>query len=749
MHWPGSISLSFKSKVLIPVLAFLFLVPVMTLTMMQRRVSAQFERDAERKLKTAERVFQVYLQKRSGFLHARYRNLVEEPRFRAIAKLIADTRDLNTVKPTLDDFLNRTLKEFNDEDAQVTLFTSADDAILPIVRDPILRGEDFHRAAEPLIRYTLNQGATNHTVVVGRRIYSAVSVPFAVNGATVGALTVFVPIADAAAHEFASQTGADFALFIGDVLAASTVAMPGPAAENRKFYAQPNAVQQHEITQNHYFTLSGVIPAIPAGRSVNYLLLSSYEQSLRELQSAQRTLWILSLAGIVVSAFLVWIFVGHATEPLRQLRDAAIAVGRGDFSRRLTVASTDELGSLGHAFNQMSENLHTSRMDLEKALESLKSTQAQLIQREKLSAVGEFVAGVAHELNNPLTSLIGFAELLQASGVDEKQASHVNFIVKSSQRCHKIVQSLLGFARQHEPERKVVKVSEVTDAVIELLAYEMRTNNIELATCYDPTLPVIIGDSHQLQQVVLNILNNARQAILETHKPGRVRITTERAEHLVRIVISDNGPGISTENLRKIFDPFFTTKPVGQGTGLGLSLCYGIVKEHGGAIHVTSELGEGSTFSIELPSASAAQIAALDGNAAAPQSAAASTAGRRVLVIDDEEWILTMTRTVLEEEGYIVDVALDADEALSKVASNHYDLMVCDQKMPGLSGSQLYQRLQIDDPRAADRFLFMTGDIMGDNFQEFLKESKKKCLTKPFSLTQLRTTVAGAMAEEQ
>src|SRR5678815_887956 len=189
---PGSIPLSFQSKVLIPVLAFLFLVPVVTLSVLQHRIAAQFERDAERKLKTAERIFQNYLEKRSGFLHARYRNLVQEPRFRAISKLIADTPDLNEVKPTVDNFLNGVLKEFYDDEAQVMLFTSADDTYLPFTREKSLRGEDFHRAAAPLIHSTFIDGATNGAVVVKHRVYNAVSVPLKVNNQTIGALTLFV-----------------------------------------------------------------------------------------------------------------------------------------------------------------------------------------------------------------------------------------------------------------------------------------------------------------------------------------------------------------------------------------------------------------------------------------------------------------------------------------------------------------------------------------------------------------------------
>jgi len=258
---------------------------------------------------------------------------------------------------------------------------------------------------------------------------------------------------------------------------------------------------------------------------------------------------------------------------------------------------------------------------------------------------------------------------------------------------------------------------------------------------YDSTLPKIIGDSHQLQQVVLNILNNSRQAI-QSHQPGgQIRIHAERAAHMVRITIADNGPGISKENLSRIFDPFFTTKSVGQGTGLGLSLCYGIIKEHGGSINVTSQSGAGASFIIELPAASASAIAAAGGSEQ-PAETRPKGNGRRILVIDDEDWILTLAKKVLEDDGYHVDVASDGDRALSAVAQKNYDLLICDQKMPGLSGPQVYERLRADHPEVAARLIFMTGDVAGEHFQQFLKDSGKFCLTKPFSLRELRSTIS-------
>src|SRR5258708_26929903 len=318
-------------------------------------------------------------------------------------------------------------------------------------------------------------------------------------------------------------------------------------------------------------------------------------------EAAQQALLAASLGVIALGAGGLWFWLGRITKPLRELRDSAEAVGRGDFSRRVETAARDECGQLAAAFNQMTENIKTSREELEKTVETLKSTQNQLIQSEKLSGIGEFVAGVAHELNNPLTSVMGFAELLQQMDMPEQSRRYLDVIFKSAKRCQKIVQSLLSFARRHAPERKVLCVNEIVESAVEILQYQMRTTNIEVSTRLDRALPLTDIDPHQMQQVFLNIINNARQAMEGQQAKGLLRITTESADGCVRINFQDNGPGIPPENLKKIFNPFFTTKEVGKGTGLGLSLCYGIVSEHGGTITPQSAPGEGATFVIELP----------------------------------------------------------------------------------------------------------------------------------------------------
>ena len=204
-------------------------------------------------------------------------------------------------------------------------------------------------------------------------------------------------------------------------------------------------------------------------------------------------------------------------------------------------------------------------------------------------------------MNNPLTSVVGFSELLQQGDLEPKPKRHLEMIHKSALRCQKIVQALLSFARRRAPERKPACLNALIEAALEILQYQLRTSNIEVITRLDPNLPQTLVDPHQMQQVFVNIINNARQAI-EAHKPGGwLKISTEVRGRRVIVTLQDSGPGIPEENLSKIFDPFFTTKEVGQGTGLGLSLCYGIINEHGGTITPRSKPGSGATFVIELP----------------------------------------------------------------------------------------------------------------------------------------------------
>src|SRR5207253_2406246 len=226
------------------------------------------------------------------------------------------------------------------------------------------------------------------------------------------------------------------------------------------------------------------------------------------------------------------------------LSQSAEAVGQGDFSQKVEVTTNDECGELAAVFNQMTENLKRSREQLESTVETLKTTQVQLIQSEKLSGIGEFVAGVAHELNNPLTAVMGFSELLRRADVNPQIQKQLDLIYKSAQRCQKIVQNLLSFARRRQPERKLSNLKELIESAIEFLQYQLRTGNIEVVSAIGPKLPKVMVDPHQIQQVFLNIINNARQAI-EAHQPkGCVRISTEVCGQTVRILFQDNGPGI-------------------------------------------------------------------------------------------------------------------------------------------------------------------------------------------------------------
>jgi len=230
-----------------------------------------------------------------------------------------------------------------------------------------------------------------------------------------------------------------------------------------------------------------------------------------------------------------------------------------------------------------------------------KKMEEQLIVTDRVASIGELSSGIAHELNNPLTSIIGLSELLLDEKVPDGVREDLTLIHKEAQRTAQVVQNLLTFARKQPQEKKLVNINDVIPKVLELRAYEQRVSNIEVNTRFASDLPEIMADGFQLQQVFLNLVINAEYFMTEAHRRGTLTITTERAGDIVRASFADDGPGIAKENLGHLFDPFFTTKEVGKGTGLGLSICHGIITEHGGRIYAESKAGKGATFIVELP----------------------------------------------------------------------------------------------------------------------------------------------------
>ncbi len=239
--------------------------------------------------------------------------------------------------------------------------------------------------------------------------------------------------------------------------------------------------------------------------------------------------------------------------------------------------------------------------DRKRAEKEKEALHVQLVQSEKLSAIGQLISGVAHELNNPLTGVIGYSQLLASQDCDEKLRRGLDKVYAEAKRCHRVVQNLLTFARRHAPEKTWIGVNDIIESVLDLRAYQLRVDNIDVRRSLSKDIPLTMGDFHQLQQVFMNIIINAHQAFKHSQKGSAITIASDTVDGFIRVTIADDGPGIPKENLQRVFDPFFTTKEPGQGTGLGLSLCYGIIEEHQGRIRVTSEPGRGTVFTIDLP----------------------------------------------------------------------------------------------------------------------------------------------------
>jgi PAS domain S-box-containing protein len=372
----------------------------------------------------------------------------------------------------------------------------------------------------------------------------------------------------------------------------------------------------------------------------------------------------------------------------------------------------------------------------------------QLLQAEKMAALGQTISGVAHELNNPLATILSWAERLSGRpALEEPVRRGLETILSESERAARMVRNLLTFARKRQTTRAMVDINQVVRETLALRAYEQHVSNVTVIDALAAGLPQVFADGHQIQQVLLNLIINAEQAMLSVHGRGVLVIRTwhDPDQESVVLEINDDGPGIPEDVQPKIFDPFFTTKEVGKGTGLGLTVAYAIIQEHGGRIRLDSKSSAGASFYVELPVTGGKLPPGPFTRGRREQTPEAIT-GAAVLVVEDEAALATAVIDALRDAGYLVEHATDGEDAMAKVQAQSFDAVICDLKMPRLDGKAFYRMLSAAAPGLAKRVVFVTGDVAGTDAEQFLEESGCRWLAKPFRLADLLRSIREALA---
>ncbi len=369
----------------------------------------------------------------------------------------------------------------------------------------------------------------------------------------------------------------------------------------------------------------------------------------------------------------------------------------------------------------------------------------QALQAEKLTSLGQTVSGVAHELNNPLATILSWAERLAERPNDAATKRGLDVILHEAERAARIVRNLLTFARKRHTTRTMVDVNQVVRETLAMRAYEQRVTNIRVIDALAAGLPPVYADAYQLQQVLLNLVMNAEQAMLSANGRGTLVVRTwhDAKRESVVLEVNDDGPGVPEEVRSKIFDPFFTTKEVGKGTGLGLAVSYAIVQDHGGRIWADSGDRGGASFFVERP---VGATATRERQAASAGTPATGSPGAAVLVVEDEAALAAAVAEAFADAGFVVDRAGDGEEGLARVARRDYDVVVCDLKMPRVDGIQFYRAIAAARPELARRVIFVTGDVAGTDAERFLEESGCRWLPKPFRLADVVRAARELMA---
>ena len=396
------------------------------------------------------------------------------------------------------------------------------------------------------------------------------------------------------------------------------------------------------------------------------------------------------------------------------------------FVKRATIGGHDRILALARDIDEK-----------KRAAEELARQRESLYQREKLAALGSLLAGVAHELNNPLSVVVARAVLLEEQGTPATQAA-AQKIRTAAERCARIVRTFLAMARQQQPERGPVAVNDVIAAALDITGYAVRTSSVAVTLDLADDLPLIHADADQLHQVLLNLIVNAQQSLQERPAPRTLRITSalDTRADVVRVIVADNGPGIPEAVRARVFEPYFTTKPIGVGLGVGLAVSLGIVEAHGGTLTVDCPPAGGAVFTITLP------VGTVADGVAPPPVWKPGASGHAVLVVDDEAEIREALAEILGAVRHRVVTAGSGREGLARMAAERFDVIVTDIRMPDVDGRAFYREIEARWPDRAVRVVFVTGDTLASSLREFVSRSGRPVIEKPFLPSEVRRIVA-------
>jgi signal transduction histidine kinase len=486
----------------------------------------------------------------------------------------------------------------------------------------------------------------------------------------------------------------------------------------------------------------------------DWYLVTVFPRSIvtaQAFETAQLVLILGAVALLIEILVLYLIMRRQIAEPLKGLVRATREVASGRYNAKLDTGRDDEIGQLARSFTSMAAEIEARQTELNERSAKLAEVNVQLegelkerekaeleiarqrdalYQSEKLNALGSLLAGVAHELNNPLSVVVGRSMMLEERFKDTLDESRVNKLRAAAERCAKIVKTFLALARQETPARQATRIDDVLDGALEIVGYGLRTDSIELERAIDDGLPEISADPNQLVQVVTNLLVNAQHALRSIDGPRRIRVsaTLDGASGMLVVSVADNGPGISGENLSRIFEPFFTTKPVGKGTGLGLSVCRGLIEAHGGMINARRRAEGGTEFEIRLPVRQVEPAAEAEADEPTPE-----VKPQHILVVEDEPDVAQMLAEVLGILGHETTIADTGKTALDRLADRRFDLILSDMRMPDMDGRALFEAIKERYPELTAKVIFVTGDSLSGPTARFLEEAGRPVIEKPFT----------------